>query len=100
MFLEVGFDSAGNVGNTEGQPVEEKQEQAGMVLLEVAAVSSLDAEDAIEPIEMIQVTRKNAEDFELEPAHFQNNGNKTNRKENTGGQAIDRVLTKSDRGIS
>src|SRR5216684_246250 len=64
-----------------------------MVLLEVATVSTLDAKDAVEPVEMIQVAGENAEDFELEPAHFQDNGNKTDGQNYAGGQAVHGVLT-------
>jgi len=85
VFLEVGLNVAGNVGDTEGQPVEEKQRQAGAVFLEVTAVSALDAKEAVKPIEMIQVAGKDAEDLELEPAHFENDGNKTDGQEDTGG---------------
>ncbi|HTC77396.1 MAG TPA: hypothetical protein VK657_02215, partial [Terriglobales bacterium] len=80
MFFEVGFYVAGNIGDAEDQPVEKKQRQAGVVLLEVPAVSALDAEKSVEPIEMIQVAGENAEDFELEPAHFQDDGDKTDGK--------------------
>ena len=100
MFLEVGLNVAGNVGDTEGQPVEEKQRQAGAVFLEVTAVSALDAKEAVKPIEMIQVAGKDAEDLELEPAHFENDGNKTDGEEDTGGQAVDGVLAQRDRCVS
>ena len=63
MFFEFGFNRPGNVGNAECQPVEEKQCQAGMVLLKVAALRSFDAKDAIQPIQMIQVAGENAEHF-------------------------------------
>ena len=93
MFFEVAFYVAGNIGDAEDQPVEKKQRQAGVVLLEVPAVSALDAEKSVEPIEMIQVAGENAEDFELEPAHFQDDGDKTDAKNYAGGQAVDGVLT-------
>src|SRR6266852_428784 len=93
MFFEVGFYVAGNIGDAEDQPVEKKQRQAGVVLLEVPAVSALDAENSVEPIEMIQVAGENAEDFELEPAHFQDNGNKTDGQNYAGEQAVHGVLT-------
>ena len=63
MFFEVGFNRADNVGNAESQPVEEKQSQAAMVLLEVSALRSFDAKDAIQPIQMILVAGENAEHF-------------------------------------
>src|SRR5258705_4517065 len=93
MIFEVGFNVACNVGNAEGQPVEEKQQQAGMVFLEVAAVGPFDAKDAVEPIEMIEVTGENAENFEFEPTHFQDNADQTDGKNYSGGQAVDGVLT-------
>ena len=71
-----------------------------MVFREVAAVSAFDAENAVEPIEVIQVAGENAKNFELEPAHFQNNQDETDRKENTGRKAVDRVLAECDRGVS
>src|SRR6266446_3345711 len=93
MFFEVGFYVAGNIGEAEDQPVEKKQRQAGVVLLEVPAVSALDAENSVEPVEMIQIAGENAENFELEPTQFQDNGNKTDGKNYAGGQAVDGVLT-------
>src|SRR6266567_7244861 len=93
MFFEVGFYVAGNIGDAEDQPVEKKQRQAGVVLLEVPAVSALDAEDAVEPVEMIQVAGENAEDFELEPAHFQDDGNQADGEKHAGRKAVDSVLT-------
>jgi len=71
-----------------------------MVLLEVTAVSTLDAEDAVEPIKMIQVAGENAEDFELEPSHFQDDGDKADGKKYAGRKAVDGVLTQRDSGIA
>src|ERR1700687_122944 len=71
-----------------------------MVFLKVAAMGTFDAEDAVEPIEVIQVAGENAENFELEPAHFQDNGNKTDGKNYAGGQAVDGVLTQCHSGIT
>src|SRR6267378_3374681 len=96
VFLEVGFDVTGYVGNAEGQPVEEKQSQAGAVFREVTAVSPFDTEDAEKPIEMIQVAGENAEYFKLEPTHFQDNGNKTDGKDRAGSQTVHGVLTQRD----
>ena len=100
MFFEVGFSRADNVGNAKGQPVEEKQSQACMVLLEVTALSSFDAEDAIQPIEMIQVAGENSEDFEFEPTHSQDDRNESDGKKHAGRETVDRVLAQSDSGVT
>ena len=50
------------------------------------------AEDFVEPIEMIEVAGENAEDFEFEPAHFQNDGDQSDREEHTCEQSVDGAL--------
>ncbi len=100
VFFEVRLYVACDVGNTKCQPVEEEQSQTGLVFVEVAAVSPFDTEDAVEPIKVIQVAGKNTEDFELEPAHFQDDGDKTDGKNYARDQAVDGVLTQRHGGVT
>src|SRR5437016_13578404 len=100
MFFEVAFYVAGNIGDAEDQPVEKKQRQAGVVLLEGPAVRPLDAENSVEPIEMIQVAGENAEDFELEPAHFQDDRNQSDGEKHAGRKAVDSVLAERHCGVT
>src|SRR5437762_4554515 len=64
MFFEVAFYVAGNIGDAEDQPVEKKQRQAGVVLLEGPAVRPLDAENSVEPIEMIQRSEEHTSELQ------------------------------------
>ncbi len=100
MLFEFGFNRAGNIGNAESQPIEEEQSQAGMILLEVATLSSFDAEDAVEPIKMIQVAGENSEDFEFEPAHFQDDRNETDGEKHAGRKAVNGVLAEGDGSVA
>src|SRR5207249_6291319 len=51
------------------------------------------AEKVIEPVKMREIGRENAENFQLKPAHPQDNGHQANRQKHTGGKAVDIVLT-------
>ena len=64
------------------------------------AIGAIDSEETIKPVEMIQEAGEDAENFELEPAHFQNNQDETDRQEDTGGKAVYRVLAERDRSVS
>ena len=77
MLFEISFDGAGDIGNAKYQPVEEEHGEAGVVFGKGTAVSALEAEELVEPIEMIEVAGEDAENFELEPAHFQDNADKS-----------------------
>ncbi len=92
MLFEIGFDAAQDVGNTERQPVEEQHGDAGVIFGEEAAMRAVGAEDFVKPIEMIEVAGEDAENFELEPTHFQDNGDEADRKDHAGEQSIDGAL--------
>ena len=57
---------------------------------------ALDAEDAVEPVEMIEIGRENAENFELEPAHLKNNRDEADGKHRSRGETVDGVLAQCD----
>src|SRR5882672_9577288 len=70
VLFEIALDGADYIGNAKRQPIEEQHGQTGVVGLKGAAVCAIDAEKAVEPIEMIQVAGENAENFQLEPSHL------------------------------
>ena len=57
------------------------------------APRAVGAEKVIEPVKMREIGRENAENFQLKPAHPQDNGHQANRQKHTGGKAVDIVLT-------
>ena len=71
-----------------------------MILGKGVSLRSVDAEETVQPVEVREICRQNAENFQLEPAHFQDDGHQTDRQEDAGAQAIHAVLAQTYREIA
>src|SRR5712692_4776096 len=100
VLFKIALNRASYIGNAEGQPVKEKDGQAGMIFRKGMALRAIDAKKSIEPVQMSEIGGKNPEHFQFEPAHLQNNGYQANRKENTCGETVNAILTEPDRKIA
>src|SRR5689334_679779 len=95
MLFEIRLDSASHIRNAENQPVEKQHGQAGVVLRKVAAVRTLCAENPVEPIQMIEIAGENAENFQLEPAHLEDDPDQSDRQHHTRREAVDCALAQT-----
>src|SRR5437660_8323719 len=95
MLLEICLDRTLDVGKAEDEPVEEEDGEAGVILGKGVSLRSVDAKETVQPVEMREICGKNAEDFQLEPAHFQDDGHQADRQEDAGAQAIHAVLAQT-----
>ncbi len=57
---------------------------------------AVDSQQAIQPIQVIQVRREDAENFELVPFHFQNDGYQPDGENHASGKAVNGVMAQCD----
>ncbi len=63
VLFEIRLDGTYDVGDAEGEPVEKQEGEACVKFREGLAVRTLNAEDAVEPVKMIQIAGEDAENF-------------------------------------
>src|SRR5277367_1570024 len=80
VLLGVGLDAAEDVRDAERQPIEEQHGDAGVIFGKVAAVRAIGTEEMVEPIKMIDVAGEDAENFQFEPAHFEDDSDQADGK--------------------
>jgi hypothetical protein len=100
VLLEVGLDAAGDIGDAKREPVEKQERKAGVEFGKGAALRALDAKNAVEPIEMVEIAGEDAKNFKLEPTHFENDADEANGEDHSGGQAVNSILAQCDGGVA
>ena len=95
MLFEIALDRTLDVGKTEDEPVDEQDGQAGVILRKSTAPRAVHAEEAIEPIEMREISGEDAEHFQFEPAHFQDDGHQADSQKDSSAQAVNAVLAQA-----
>ena len=88
-----------DVRQPEDHPIEKKKGGAGVVFGEGLSLSALWAQQAVEPIEMVEIRSQNAEAFKFEPAELENDRDEPTGKNYSGRETVHGVVTQRDRCV-